>query len=64
MTQFCNNNKTLPLRITVKHSMNHGDHKVYGQMTTSAKEIEMQAVGDELDIKDSKGKKVGNIAFN
>ena len=44
--------------------MNHGDHKVYGQMTTSAKEIEMQAVGDELDIKDSKGKKVGNIAFN
>lgn len=30
MTEFCNNNKQLPIRISVKNYVNAGTHKVYG----------------------------------
>lgn len=64
MTEFCNNNKELPLRISVYNYQNNGDHKLYGQVLTSAKQIEMKAVGHQLPLTNAKGKRVGHIAFN
>jgi hypothetical protein len=41
MTDFCNNNKHLPLRLTVKSHSNHGEHPIYGSVETTTREIEM-----------------------
>ncbi len=41
MSELCNNNKNLPLRLTVASYTNSGDDPIYGSITTSTKEIEM-----------------------
>jgi hypothetical protein len=41
MTTLCNNNKTLPIRLTVKNFSNVGTHVIYGSVITSIREIEM-----------------------
>ena len=41
MTEFCNNNKMLPLRFTVYNYRNNGEHKMYGRVVTTTREIEM-----------------------
>ena len=60
MTEFCNNNKQLPIRITVKNYSNAGAHKVYGSVDTTTRNIEMLA-GGILELKDAKGKTKGSI---
>ena len=54
----------LPLRISVKHFSNSGDHETYGTLDLTAKHIEMKATGEKLPITNSKGKPVGHISFN
>jgi hypothetical protein len=63
MTDFCNNNKHLPIRLTVKSYVNSGDHPVYGSIITTTRDIEM-ANGGMMDITDIKGRKSGSISFN
>lgn len=41
MTDFCNNNKSLPLRLSVKSYRNSGECPTYGESITSTREIEM-----------------------
>lgn len=41
MTNFCNNNKTLPIRISVRSYRNAGQHPFYGTVVTTTREIEM-----------------------
>jgi hypothetical protein len=41
MTDFCNNNKTLPIRISVCCYRNSGKHPIYGTVVTTTREIEM-----------------------
>lgn len=41
MSTLCNNNKKLPLRISVLSFANSGEHFLYGQVITSVREIEM-----------------------
>jgi hypothetical protein len=60
MTDFCNNNKTVPLRLSVKCYVNSGEHPVYGVVTTSTREIEMTP-DKKLDILDAKGRVAGSI---
>lgn len=63
MSEFCNNNKMLPLRFTVFNYRNNGAHKMYGYVETTTRGIEM--IGNEpLIIKNEKGKKTGELIFN
>ena len=41
MSELCNNNKNLPLRLTVASYTNSGDDPIYGSITTTTKDIEM-----------------------
>ena len=54
----------LPLRISVRHFSNAGEHETYGTVDLCAKHIEMKATGEKLPIINAKGKPVGHIAFN
>ena len=63
MTEFCNNNKQLPLRITVFNYKNHGEHSEYGHVETTTRGIEMQA-GESFTLLNQKGQKTGQLTFN
>lgn len=63
MTNFCNNNKTLPIRISVRSYRNAGNHPFYGTVVTTTREIEM-APGNQIEIKDKNGKVQGTLKFN
>ena len=60
MTEFCNNNKQLPLRISVYNYKNSGQHALYGDVETTTRDIEMLA-GGALELKDAKGRTKGTI---
>lgn len=63
MTEFCNNNKFLPVRFSVYSYSNSGEHHCYGRVTTTTRAIEM--LPDEtLELTDDKGKVGGTITFN
>ena len=64
MTEFCNNNKQLPLRISVYNYQNHGDPQLYGQVETTARAIEMAYQANSLELSNAKGKVTGSITFN
>ena len=64
MTAFCNNNKQLPLRISVMHYTNSGPDKMYGYCDISTRGIEMLELGAPIEIKNAKGQIAGKIAFN
>lgn len=61
MTTFCNNNKSLPFKISVYNYSNAGDHEIYGSCITSVREIEMGRT--MLEIKSDRGLKGGTIIF-
>ncbi len=63
MTDFCNNNKTLPIRISVLCYRNAGKHPIYGTVVTTTREIEM-APDSTIEIKDKNGKVQGTLTFN
>ena len=54
LTDFCANNKTLPIRINAYSYENSGDHKLYGRVITSVREIEMGRTTLELISKRNK----------
>lgn len=67
MTEFCNNNKFLPMRLSVFKYTNSGDHPSYGSVVTTTRDIEMLPDGPEgkLYLNNSKGKKTKQyITFN
>ena len=57
MTDFCNNNKTQPIRISAFSYGNSGSHQLYGRIVTSVREIEMGLT--ELELRNKRGKKMG-----
>lgn len=63
MTEFCNNNKLLPIRLSVYNYVNSGNHPLYGSVDTTTREIEMLPNG-ELKIKNLKGQVTGTIKIN
>lgn len=63
LTEFCNNNKTCPVRFTVKSHLNYGEHPTYGEVITTTRDIEMSP-DHRLEITDAKGHKTGTIQFN
>lgn len=63
MTEFCNNNKLLPLKISVKCDQNYGVHKIYGSVEITTRGIEMAGL-QSLELKNAKGKVTGTITFN
>ena len=63
MTEFCNNNKQLPLRISVHNYKNQGSHDLYGSLDITTRGIEMNP-NIPLQIKNAKGKVTGSITFN
>lgn len=67
MSTLCNNNKKLPLRISVHSFKNYGTHYCYGMVTTSMREIEMGRTNLQLTKKNGKpgGRiEVTNISLN
>jgi len=65
MSELCNNNKFLPIRLTVKSQGNTGDDPIYGSVTTTTRGIEMLGAKERtLELTDAKGKKAGSITFN
>jgi hypothetical protein len=64
MSEFCNNNKYLPLRFSVYSYTNSGEHPKYGEVICTLKRIEMLEDGEPLPICNSKGKPKGWIKFN
>ena len=63
MTDFCNNNKFLPLRLSVYSYVNTGDHPFYGSVCCTTRDIEMLP-DKKLDIIDKKGEKAGTLSIN
>ena len=63
MTEFCNNNKFLPIRLSVYSFSNSGDNKMYGSVTTTTREIEMLQDEKKLQLKDDNGKVAGILTF-
>ena len=63
MTEFCNNNKQLPLRISVKNYSNNDAHKMYGSVEVTTRGIEMLS-GGQLNLTNEAGKVTGSIRFN
>jgi len=63
MSEFCNNNKLLPIRLTVYNYRNNGTHKMYGQVMTTTRDIEMRQ-DRTLELRNAKGKVVGKVSFN
>lgn len=61
MTEFCNNNKYLPLRFSVYSYTNAGDHPFYGSVICHVKDLEMLSI---QEIRDKNGKLGGTIVFN
>ena len=59
LTDFCNNNKVLPIRISVYCYANAGDHELYGRVITSVREIEMG--GETLEIISKRDKTMGHL---
>ena len=59
MTDFCNNNKKLPLRISVYNYTNSGDHELYGRVVTSVREIEMGCT--TLELVNKRNKMMGHL---
>jgi hypothetical protein len=64
MTEFCNNSKFLPIRLSVFSYQNSGDHPCYGKVITSTREIEMLPEDGKLWLLNDKGKKAGYLQFN
>jgi hypothetical protein len=62
LSEFCNNNKYLPLRFSVFSYTNSGDHPKYGDVVLTLKDIEMR-VEQEIAIKNARGKNKGWIQF-
>lgn len=67
MSTLCNNNKKLPLRLSVHSFRNYGTHYCYGSVITSLREIEMGRT--KLEIRTSNDKvggviQVTNIVLN
>ena len=61
MSTLCNNNKKLPLRISVHSFKNYGTHYCYGSVITSLREIEM---GErELKLIAKRGKHGGTVTI-
>lgn len=60
MTEFCNNNKHLPIRLSVYNYSNSGEHKMYGSVEITTRGIEMLP-GKVLVLKDPKGRVTGQI---
>lgn len=63
MTDFCNNNKQSPIRLSVKSYVNAGEHPIYGSVTTTTREIEMTH-DKTLWLQDAQGRVTGSIKFN
>ena len=61
MTTVCSNNKTLPLRFTVMNFQNHGEHRIYGSVITSVRQIEMGQT--RLVLRSLRGQKAGVLHF-
>ncbi len=62
MSDFCNNNKYLPLKFSVFSYANSGSHPRYGSLLCNLKDIEMQ--GDNpMELKNKRGSNVGTIRF-
>jgi len=59
MTTFCNNNKSLPIKISVYNYKNAGEHEIYGSNVTSVREIEMG--NDVIELKGDRGIMGGSI---
>jgi hypothetical protein len=59
MSTLCNNNKKLPLRISVLGFANAGEHYLYGSTITSVREIEMGRM--ELNLKSRRGQYAGKV---
>lgn len=62
MTEFCNNSKFLPIKLSVYSYQNSGEHPLYGSVITSTREIEMGIV--KLNLLDKKGRYAGVLNFN
>ena len=64
MTEFCNNDKYLPIRFSVYSFSNSGPNQMYGSVTCTTRDIEMlPEAKKEMKIKDSKGKVTGKLEF-
>lgn len=64
MTEFCNNNKYLPVRFSVLSYTNQGEHHCYGQVITTTRDIEMlPAENKYLNLTDKTGKVTGQLIF-
>ena len=59
LTDFCNKNKTLPIRLSVYNYTNVGDHDLYGQVITSVREIEIGKT--ELELRSKRNKYMGTL---
>ena len=59
MSTLCNNNKKLPIRISVHSFKNFGTHYCYGSVITSLREIEMGR--HILELTTSRGKSAGTV---
>ena len=65
MSELCNNNKALQIRLTVKSYTNSGDDPIYGSVVTTTRAIEMLPEKNRtLHLKDRNGKAGGTITFN
>ena len=65
LSELCNGNKNLPVRLTVASYTNSGDDPLYGQVITTMKEVEMLPEKNmKLNLKCKKGKDAGWLKFN
>ena len=62
LTEFCNNDKTLPIRISVLSYDNSDDHQLYGKTITSVREIGMGRT--KLEITNKRGRAMGHISVD
>jgi hypothetical protein len=63
MTEFCNNNKYLPIRFTVLGYSNAGEPHHYGSVTMNTRDIEMLPDNKTATLLDTKGKPSGSLTF-
>ena len=59
LTDICNNDKTLPIRISVYSYDNSDSHQLYGHIYTSVREIGMGL--SELELINKRGKFMGKL---
>ena len=62
MTDFCSNNKTLPIRLNMYCYQNSGRHQLYGRVITSVREIEMGRT--TLELFSERGRYAGSLQVN